>query len=763
MEPFENMQAAYQNVFVAISGTDSLSKEGFLAAMHELFQEYEILKGRKDMAEARNVRMLVDIVRIHHVRMLMDIVRIHHVSSETPLEFLCPLSGAVMKHPVVLWETGASYEKAAMENWYAKGNRFCPRSGIKFRKLNIVPNLNLKEAIERWRLYSNLSLSFRPIMASLIDLDKKAKEEANKATEVGQELTDAAQLNTTAAGTSGTSVDGAGAEVAGGAGVEGAGVDGVEGATITQAPSLSTAATSEITQLDPAESQPPQPPANGVSAPFLEVQQPAVQLQYNVPAPAQASQRDDSVLSTATVATPTSIPHTSPHAPPLDSDFQPFGAPSTTFPPPSTTFPPPSTTFPASESHPGQMPPPPAGGSLDAAARDETTTPWVEKLSSGHNVAEEGSFEEIAMDCEGGESSRPMDHEGLGVEAGPLGMEAVPLGMEAAPLGTEAAPLGMEAAPSDQYSLQNVSSQDWGVHESAELPPSEALPNTTCDDATSAGTALFGREPLVPGEPGAAVHQFGGDPLALDDLSEGTQPFGGVPLGSDGSGEADLQFGGMQLVPVESGAAAHQFGGDLLAVDYLGEGAQPFGGVPLGSDGSGEADLQFGAEPLVPVESGAAALQFGGDPLAVDDLGAGAQPFGGVPLGFEGSGEAELQFGAEPLVPVESGVGVNQFGGEPVGSEASGDADLQFGTEPLVPVQPDAGVTQFGGELAGSEGSGEANLQFGGTPLGTVEPDAQQKMDWGAFGEPSAGGLGTMGSTGSDGLFGGLNLEDAPL
>jgi hypothetical protein len=34
-----------------------------------------------------------------------------------------------MVEPVLLVETGYSYEKAAVTDWFNKGNKFCPRSG----------------------------------------------------------------------------------------------------------------------------------------------------------------------------------------------------------------------------------------------------------------------------------------------------------------------------------------------------------------------------------------------------------------------------------------------------------------------------------------------------------------------------------------------------------------------------------------------------------------------------------------------------------
>lgn len=51
----------------------------------------------------------------YYLRMLMDIVRVSHQQEETPLEFVCPLTTQIMLDPVVLHETGHSYEVRPIE------------------------------------------------------------------------------------------------------------------------------------------------------------------------------------------------------------------------------------------------------------------------------------------------------------------------------------------------------------------------------------------------------------------------------------------------------------------------------------------------------------------------------------------------------------------------------------------------------------------------------------------------------------------------
>nr|GME04357.1 putative E3 ubiquitin-protein ligase LIN-2 isoform X1 [Ipomoea batatas] len=68
-----------------------------------------------------------------------------------PTEFICPLTGLVFEDPVTL-ETGQSFERAAILNWFSKGNRTCPITSKKL-ECQVVPlsNFILKRVIDKWR------------------------------------------------------------------------------------------------------------------------------------------------------------------------------------------------------------------------------------------------------------------------------------------------------------------------------------------------------------------------------------------------------------------------------------------------------------------------------------------------------------------------------------------------------------------------------------------------------------------------------------
>lgn len=66
-------------------------------------------------------------------------------------EFMCPISMSVMEDPVVLAETGVTYERAEIAAWFAQGKDTCPCTGVRVSSQQLVPNRALKAAIDRWK------------------------------------------------------------------------------------------------------------------------------------------------------------------------------------------------------------------------------------------------------------------------------------------------------------------------------------------------------------------------------------------------------------------------------------------------------------------------------------------------------------------------------------------------------------------------------------------------------------------------------------
>ncbi|KAG2444436.1 hypothetical protein HXX76_001189 [Chlamydomonas incerta] len=131
--------------------------------------------------DAQQLRVLMDVIRAHHA----------HPDCDAPLEFLCPLTHRLMQEPVLLHDTGHSYERSALEAWWAAGHRFCPRTGVPLRRLSTSPNHNLRSAVERWRLHCEMQLSFRPVINTLVaerlQQQKDQKQQAHKQQSAGKQ------------------------------------------------------------------------------------------------------------------------------------------------------------------------------------------------------------------------------------------------------------------------------------------------------------------------------------------------------------------------------------------------------------------------------------------------------------------------------------------------------------------------------------------------------------------------------------------------
>ena len=81
--------------------------------------------------------------------------------SEVPHEFICPITGEIMKNPVVI-ASGRSYEKQSILEWFSRGRIRDPMTGEELGSAIALPNLNLKilidELPERLRAQKKKSL-----------------------------------------------------------------------------------------------------------------------------------------------------------------------------------------------------------------------------------------------------------------------------------------------------------------------------------------------------------------------------------------------------------------------------------------------------------------------------------------------------------------------------------------------------------------------------------------------------------------------------
>ena len=67
-----------------------------------------------------------------------------------PDEFLCPITGVIMKDPVSD-NQGISYEREAIETWLKRGNTTSPSTQQHLQLSDLRPNIALRKLIEDWQ------------------------------------------------------------------------------------------------------------------------------------------------------------------------------------------------------------------------------------------------------------------------------------------------------------------------------------------------------------------------------------------------------------------------------------------------------------------------------------------------------------------------------------------------------------------------------------------------------------------------------------
>jgi len=65
-----------------------------------------------------------------------------------PDAFVCPITHEVMEDPVFLIADSQTYEKSALDEWFATGRISSPMSGENIESVDYKTNYSLKHAIE---------------------------------------------------------------------------------------------------------------------------------------------------------------------------------------------------------------------------------------------------------------------------------------------------------------------------------------------------------------------------------------------------------------------------------------------------------------------------------------------------------------------------------------------------------------------------------------------------------------------------------------
>jgi len=72
------------------------------------------------------------------------------IEAKAPPRFICPISGRVMRDPIIL-VTGTTCDRCALERRLAKGNKRCPVTNKNLRlPISMTPNAELRQSILVW-------------------------------------------------------------------------------------------------------------------------------------------------------------------------------------------------------------------------------------------------------------------------------------------------------------------------------------------------------------------------------------------------------------------------------------------------------------------------------------------------------------------------------------------------------------------------------------------------------------------------------------
>lgn len=94
-----------------------------------------------------------------------------------PEDFFCPLSGLCFEEPVTL-ETGQTFETKALRQWFDKGHKTCPISGVTLEYQDVpLTNFILKRVVDTWKFeHCRTLLGFAGQLTGIVG--DKIKDEA---------------------------------------------------------------------------------------------------------------------------------------------------------------------------------------------------------------------------------------------------------------------------------------------------------------------------------------------------------------------------------------------------------------------------------------------------------------------------------------------------------------------------------------------------------------------------------------------------------
>ncbi|KAG9447309.1 hypothetical protein H6P81_013437 [Aristolochia fimbriata] len=118
--------------------------------LEQLKQEKEELEAQKKQAEALQLSQLI--LFLHGSEMTEEPNNENNLQNQQDPAgpFKCPLSGEVMKEPVVVI-CGHSFEHNEILEYFSRGEKTCPTCKMGLHSLQLTPNISLQNSIQEWK------------------------------------------------------------------------------------------------------------------------------------------------------------------------------------------------------------------------------------------------------------------------------------------------------------------------------------------------------------------------------------------------------------------------------------------------------------------------------------------------------------------------------------------------------------------------------------------------------------------------------------
>ncbi|KAL0002349.1 hypothetical protein SO802_016130 [Lithocarpus litseifolius] len=157
-----NVDRSYANnllVLIAEAVGISTERSALKKEFEEFKNEIESTRLRKDEAEAIQMDQIMALLERADATSSPREKEIKHFSKRKslgsqPLEplqsFYCPITRDVMEDPVET-SSGQTFERSAIEKWFADGNKLCPLTMTSLNTSILRPNKTLRQSIEEWK------------------------------------------------------------------------------------------------------------------------------------------------------------------------------------------------------------------------------------------------------------------------------------------------------------------------------------------------------------------------------------------------------------------------------------------------------------------------------------------------------------------------------------------------------------------------------------------------------------------------------------